>query len=375
MNSVATWTLLDRCLSVSTEPAKLILCLEAIRDSRLDWVAVIAQANKSFVTPALWSMLARPELREKLPADVCSYLNLLHATNARRNARIHEQCLDVGAALLQANLRAVLLKGATWLFDSNAEAAADRMMVDIDLLVPAQDLEAAVRALVACKYRTVDDALTPAGHFHHPPLYREGAQVCVEIHRDLSYRLGLLPASDVVNAATQVAPGLLLPALRHRILHNVIHAQIENGDQVGGVLNLRDLLDLARLACRCGPDFDWSTVANHARQGGFFLSLSGAMHCAHRILQSPLPAPFARHLRGKIHAWRCMQQRRWPQIGNVLEKLGVLSRALAWERDAYVLELRSKRSLKAQVLVNKRRIERIKTLVRRRRGHPMRTSD
>src|SRR5262249_945893 len=156
-----------------------------------------------------------------------------------------QQCIEVGSILSKANLRAVLLKGAAWLFDGSSISAADRMMVDIDLLVPAEDVDAAVKALIACGYYEPDDSLVEIEHFHHPPLLPPGGETCVEIHRDLSHRPGLLAARAVLDAASQVAPGLLLPALRHRLLHNVIHGQIENGDRAGHVVNLRDTLDLA----------------------------------------------------------------------------------------------------------------------------------
>jgi hypothetical protein len=146
--------------------------------------------------------------------------------------------------------------------------------------------------------------------------------------------------------------------LRHRILHNVIHAQIDNGDRAGGVLNLRDILDLARLMTRCEPEFDWMALADEARERGFYAILSGAIHCAHRVFESPVPNPFMEHLGGRMHAWRCIQQRRWGRLGRMLEKFGLLTRAVAWDRDAYALNITARWSLKAQILVNKSRIRR-----------------
>src|SRR5262249_42280436 len=156
-------------------------------------------------------------------------------------------------------------------------------------------------------------------------------------HRDY-----LLPARDVIASATQIGSGLLLPTIRHRILHNVIHAQIENGDWVGGVLNLRDTLDLARLVARCDSDFDWPSLGDQARERWFFRYVSGAIHCAHRVLQAPLPRPFANDVVGRLHAWRCVHQRRFTLMSKVLERSGVVARALAWERDAYPLKLKTR---------------------------------
>ena len=47
-------------------------------------------------------------------------------------------------------------------------------------------------------------------------------------------------------------------------------------------------------------------------------------------------------------------------LSKIAETYGLMSRALAWERDAYPLGLADNRSLKAHVLINKRRIQRAK---------------
>jgi GR25 family glycosyltransferase involved in LPS biosynthesis len=50
-----------------------------------------------------------------------------------------------------------------------------------------------------------------------------------------------------------------------------------------------------------------------------------------------------------------VQQRRWPRISKLPETLGLLARALAWQRDAYALGLKTRLSLRSQILVNRRR--------------------
>jgi hypothetical protein len=180
----------------------------------------------------------------------------------------------------------------------------------------------------------------------------------VEIHRDLANRVEFLPNLEVIASAREVAPGLLLPVHRHRIVHNVLHAQIMNKDFVAGVLNPRDGLDLARLILGSGSEFDWKELAEEARERRYLRHLSGAIHATHRILRSPLPSPFSDHFGGRLHAWRCVQQRRWPRITKLLETIGMLALALAWERHAYPLGLKNRRSLRAQILVNSRRAQR-----------------
>ena len=281
---------------------------------------------------------------------------MLHQRNARRNERIRDQCIAIGAILAEAGVRAALLKGAAWLFDGSLEPASDRMMRDIDLLVAPEKVEVAVRALIASGYEDTGKSLVEVGHFHYAPLLPRDGAASVEIHRDLAHRVNLLPASEVIASAREVAPGLLLPSAHHRILHNVIYAQIENGDFVGGVVNLRDTLDLARLLSNYGAEASWTLMADEACERGFFRYLTGAVHVSHRILGSPLPPPLA-NFSAELHAWRCVHQRRWPPISKAAQKLGILSRALAWDRDAYVLNVKPG-LLRSHLLVNKRRAQR-----------------
>jgi glycosyltransferase involved in cell wall biosynthesis/SAM-dependent methyltransferase len=357
-----TLAAIDRYLAVAASCAKFEECHQARSYAQVDWVALIALANRYLVAPALWTALVQGDPQQRVPADVRSYLALLHNRNADRNARIRQQCLEIGAILMRGGIRGVLLKGAAWLFDGSLAPPFDRMMRDIDLLIASDQIEAAVATLVSAGYRDTCDSLVEKGHFHHAPLLPRRGEAIVEIHRDLAHRVNLLPSDEVIASASEVAPGLLLPIVRHRIAHNVIHAQIENGDFVGGTLNLRDALDLARLVVRSGPEFDWEIFANEARDRDFFRPLSGAIHATHWVLNAPLPIPLE-SLPGRIHAWRCARQRQWPVANRISENLGRLNRALAWDRDAYPLRLGTDRSLRAQLLVNRRRAQRARAAV------------
>jgi GR25 family glycosyltransferase involved in LPS biosynthesis len=66
-----------------------------------------------------------------------------------------------------------------------------------------------------------------------------------------------------------------------------------------------------------------------------------------------------------MHAWRCVQQRRWPRISKIPETMGLLARALAWQRDAYALGLKTRLSFRAQIRVNRRRWQRALAALRR----------
>ena len=228
----------DSALAVAASTAKRELYLPVPFDNRSDWLAILDLANQHLVAPALWTAFNRLMRAHELPEDVRSYLSLLHTHNVARNERIRKQCLSIGAILAEAGVRAAVLKGATWLFEGSVEPAKDRMMRDIDLLVASQDFDIAVRTLIDSGYQDTSEMLVETDQFHYAPLVPKDDKSSVEIHRDLAHRTNLLPAAELLSYAHEIAPGLLLPSVHHRILHNIIHAQIENGDYVGGVVNL-----------------------------------------------------------------------------------------------------------------------------------------
>ena len=127
MSLRATLTAIDRCLSVAASCIKFDECHHAICDARIDWVALIALANRYLIAPALWTALVKTDPSQRVPEDVRSYLALLHDRNADRNAQIRQQCLEVGATLVRGGISAVLLKGAAWLFDGSLAPPFDRV--------------------------------------------------------------------------------------------------------------------------------------------------------------------------------------------------------------------------------------------------------
>ena len=259
--------------------------------------------------------------------------------------------------LVSSGIRAVLLKGATWLFDGSLAAPFDRMMRDIDLLIASDQTEVATTVLVSAGYRQTFDK----PHSQYASFLGPTGEARVKLHRAVSRRVNLLPSEELIASASEVAPGLLLPVVHHRIAHNIIHGQIESGNFVCGIVNLRDALDLVRLTVSCGPEFDWRVVAAEARDRGFFRHLSGAIHVTHRFLNSPLPIPLESSS-GEVHAWRCTQQRQWPVASSIAEGLAHLSDALASDRDAYSLGVGTNRSLKMRLLANKLRTQSSKAI-------------
>lgn len=296
--------------------------------SQWDWNALVALASEHLVTPALTRRVAG---LTTAPEAASQYFATIHALNARRNAVILDAIAAVTSGLHEVGIEAVLLKGAASLVTGLYDDPAERMVGDIDLLVRPTDIDAAARRLDALGYRMRERAprwVYPAYVRHIPVMVHQETGVGVEIHENLvtpTLEL-LLPAADVFVRAHRITwqgREVLVPGPTHRVIHNIVHDQVLHGRFAEGTTELRQLLELARLASRHADAIDWPDVEqrfdrakhghvlrNQAAICGALMrvdmpvgakSTAGAVSRLAAAMQSPLP------ISGKSKLRRLMQ--------------------------------------------------------------------
>ena len=117
-----------------------------------DWPAVIALANHTLLTPALFASLDRSGRVGGLPAEVGEYLRFIHDCNRDRNRRLSAQLGEVVAALNRRGVVPLLLKGAVPLFLASDDRFSSRMTSDLDLAVEATEEPLALACLAELGY-------------------------------------------------------------------------------------------------------------------------------------------------------------------------------------------------------------------------------
>ena len=124
--------------------------------STTDWQSVIALANRTLLTPALFSALAHSGEIDRLPDDVREYLGFIHDRNWERNLRLRAQLAEAVAALNRRGIAPLLLKGAVPLFLSPTSRLPARMTSDLDLAwkrPKKQAPKSALASLITCRWR------------------------------------------------------------------------------------------------------------------------------------------------------------------------------------------------------------------------------
>lgn len=235
---------------------------EAVRDAidqgHVDWRRVIWLASAHLVTPSLTAGLERLGGCERLPEDVAGYLDAFRQLNRERNAIFRPELGRIAARLNHLGLEPLLLKGANALLPDAYPGAGDRMLGDLDLWIPEVAHPVATAALQELGYRVAEESWQfmllrdRQTHHHGTPLLHVTKPVKVELHRQLVK----YPADDerlvrhLIMQRVALAPGVTVqvPDILSRLRHNFLHAQINDRQARLRQLNLRQLLEFARLA-------------------------------------------------------------------------------------------------------------------------------
>ena len=257
---------------------------------------LLHRAREHAVEGLVLSVLLRSPLAREL-SDATSRELLGSWNHLRRQAAVWDLERDrLLSRLSCAGLSPVLLKGAALRETLYAEPA-ERWLCDLDLLLPAGELDAARVALIEVGYSDIGGAELHEAyrrhHFHDRLEHPNG--FVVELHWALS-RPGAEPRLDerafLTRATERLRPGgqaLRVPSTEDMILH----LASQNAEDTFG--RLSRLVDLDRLVS-AAPALDWAYLRETARTSGAKNFLALALRLAERLLETPIPPGFIESL-------------------------------------------------------------------------------
>ena len=308
-------------LSPGADPAPALQ--DAIAQGTVDWQRVCWLAGVHLVTPSLAGALRRKGLFDRLPAEVRDYLDAMQALNRERNAVFLRELTGAVGHLNRAGIEPLLLKGSIALLPDQYPGSCDRVIGDLDLLVPESAVEAAFAALEGSGYRPVlsetESAEDQRRHhdfgFTHPD-----HPVMVEIHRRLLHDKrddARLRAGLAEQRATLPGTGLAVrvPDLETRLLHNFLHTQIQDMNHALLCLSHRQLLEFAWL--RHGRPWDWPRLAGRvgpSRQRAFAAYLLAAERWHGQPFPNGLRIPAGARLWAGLTDWAQSGEGRWRRL-------------------------------------------------------------
>jgi hypothetical protein len=324
MSRADTYRFLCGCLSEHLSDPQREMFHRAACTGVLDWTDFIIMASESLVAPSLLAAGRANGLAELLPREVMDYLDGMAILNRQRNRRIQSEITEIAAVFAQIAVAPVLLKGAAHLMSGLYDDIGDRVMSDVDLLVPDARLHSCAEALQREGFRILADNGFPA-HHHYPPLGRPGDSVSIELHVEAldAPHARLLQSAEIFATSARLSNDarLALPSPQTRLIIAVAHAQLSNHGYLYGELGLRELLDFGRLCRRHAGEIDWIDLIRRFKSWNAQTALACHFVAGRELLGIPVPPELrVNSLAGVLHAL-AMWQIDYPQVGLIRTRL------------------------------------------------------
>ncbi|MBD9373700.1 nucleotidyltransferase family protein [Rhizobium sp. ARZ01] len=273
--------------------------------SNADWQAVIALANHTLLTPALFSSLEQTGQIQRVPSDVRKYLQFIHDCNRERNMRLRAQLKEAVTALNKRGIVPVLLKGAVPLFLSRPVLPSSRMTSDLDIGVAAREEASAQACLEELGYLQVPNERGMA----RP---QDAGLLELRPYRPHSFERPKLVLQNDLRVK--------VPSAQSRALHWILHDLVKEGDYLRGRIDLRHLHDLAQLAESDG--IDWTALRASVPDRGVRNAIDTQLLAMHSFFGTSIPVECMQRPIIRLQHWRRVITSRHPVFGAPLRFAG-----------------------------------------------------
>ncbi len=246
-----------KCLTLDENPQFRAELIEKCRNREVDWDQFVVLCSTHFILPAIYLKFLSQGIMDFIPEDLSKHLALIYKLNVTRNSEILKQIGTITTLLSDNNIYPIFLKGAGYLIDGLSSNIGERILGDIDLLVPEKDYLPAAKILETSGYAMVESLR--AYHDveslkHYPRLFHPDYASSVEIHRipvNVEYA-GWFNTEliDHEKKSVKSIPGCFVQSDKHKVIQNFIHSQLSNEGFLFGVVSLRELNDLYLLSKR-----------------------------------------------------------------------------------------------------------------------------
>jgi len=273
---------------------------DRIASGGVSWERLVEVSSHHLVTPALLTAFDHQGL--EIPDDLRQFLTDVRDLNAERNEALSVQVDELGRTLNELGIEPVLLKGAAHLYSGLYGHPGDRVLGDLDVLIPAEAAREAYLALVKVGYQGYFQTKPGDpyhGHHHLPPLEHLTRKAAVELHLEpVNRRYGdILTAAAVRAEATVLETGtarLRRPSPAHQLIQNILHCQSTRAHYLlrSRRVPLRHLHDQTLIRRAAGEELDWPAIRDRFDRGGLGRALRIHLALAERYLGRPRPVGF-----------------------------------------------------------------------------------
>jgi hypothetical protein len=283
-----------------------------------DWKALVGLACDTLTVGSLADAVLSSGDRVDVPADVAALLGDVRERARRRNALLRIQFLEALPKLNSAGVEPIPMRGLALLLDSEAEEA--RLLSDIDLLIPAERAHDCLRALAELGYQLVKG--DPDGPL--PLVLGRSSDVgTIDLHimlQPLYMQLDYHRTAPDCRPAQLDAGRLLRPSPTCQMMFIVVHDQLHDADYWRGLIDVRHLVDMARLVAE---GVDWDRLEAFFPAGSPRNALDVQLRSARKLLNLPIPLRHCGGAWAELHLARRRFQARHPGTMGLLTLLSM----------------------------------------------------
>ena len=281
----------------------LAAALARAAEQGIDWALFLETARRNKLLPLAYTRLSNLEPHDGLvPADVLSHLESASYTSAVRNAQLVEELDEVVAALHQADVEVIVLKGGALAWTVYADPA-QRPMTDLDLLVRPEQVTQAGVALDAIGFHlsgSPESRLLPFQQQFGGGIDRQRSRYGRIVRLDVQHHL---VGVDFVRHAFPVDTDALWAAARplplHRsqalqlapedmLLHLCLHPALHDG-YAGPLLWYVDMDNVMRANAKDDADPFWTRFVERATRFRVRTVAAYGLAAARRLVGAPVP--------------------------------------------------------------------------------------
>ena len=240
-----TLTQISRLISFNSDDVSL---KNDILNNKLNWDNIVKIGSKHLIIPTIFIRLKSKKLLTYLPKDLQAYLKYIYDLNEERNLALLKEVTLINAWFNAENIEHVFLKGAAMIASNYYEAIGERMLGDIDVIVPKNQSEKAFQLLIEKGYSFAKEPKINPKYFEDKHLLRLASKNyigAVEIHFKLldKEQKDLKPKDVLKDKQFVEESNIPIPSVKHLILHNILNFQINDLGSYYNFIGLKNSFD------------------------------------------------------------------------------------------------------------------------------------
>ena len=221
------------------------------KKDNLFWENVTTVASEQLVLPLFFSSLIEKNLESILPDDLYNYLFEIREINRNRNHEILRQINSIIQILNQNRVKYVLLKGSAIISGKLHKFYMDRMVGDIDILIPKGYINKAYQKLISNGYtqNSYENIHLTENIFerkHYDRLVHPDYICAVELHQNLleeafKYRL---ESTEIFKETQLINNKFVIPSKINLLKHSIYNWAYNDLGIYYNLVNFRTIYDI-----------------------------------------------------------------------------------------------------------------------------------